>query len=129
MAIWSAQGGHILLDDAEIPVAETRINGMARLTDATTSAGVQRATVLREGQGSFSLPWDDTTDPKSILELREGSEAVAYGLRLGNSGFAISDMPIIVESVEYVVNSVNDVVRVNVNFFVQGAVPDPVSIG
>jgi hypothetical protein len=127
MTEWSAQGGHCLIGGVQVPIAETRLVGMARLADATTSAGVKRKTVLREGQGSFSAPWDSDRDPTDI-GIRDGAEAVLYGLLLGASGFEITGMVIIIENVERVQNPTNDVCRVTVNFYVQGFVPDPVPV-
>lgn len=124
---WSAQGGHVVCNGTQIPIAETRLVGMARLADATTSAGVKRKTVLREGQGSFSMPWDSDRDPTDV-GVRDGAEAVLYELLLGDSGQMIPQMTIIIENIERIQNATNDVCRVNVNFYVQGAVPDPIPV-
>jgi hypothetical protein len=126
---WGGTGGHWKLGAAVvIPVGEWRIRRRARLADATvsTSTGETRASVMRGGQGSAQLIWDSDATPES-LGLREGAQVNDARFLFGGSPWMLQ-VAIIIEDVEYVsvANMNADLIRANVTFYVQGAVPDPV---
>jgi hypothetical protein len=129
--VWSGQGGHAIPSvpaGVAFPVAEWRLQRRARLADATTSAsgGEVRALVLRGGSFTINVPWNSNLTPEAAGFV-EGAELADLGLMLGDSGFMYA-FPAIMENIEYVCNAANDIIRLTISGYSQGAIGAPVPV-
>lgn len=126
------QGGHAIptgvANAAAFPVAEWRGQKYAKLAEDTTSAsgGEHRTSVLRGGSFTINVPWNAAAgqQPESV-GFREGN-SMQLGLIIGAGGLWYT-FPAIMERIEVIVNGKDDVVRLTVSGFCQGAWPDPVA--
>lgn len=129
----SGQGGHVIptgvANAQSYPVTEWRLRKTARLAEAITSAsgGEQRVNVLRGGQIQFNVPWNATAgQTPETRGFTEGSTG-QVGLILGN-GVLWYVFLYIIESVEIISNTTNDVIRLTISGYVQGTVPNPTTV-
>ncbi len=129
----TGQGGHVIIggvaNSPAFPVAEWRGQKYAKLADSTTSAsgGEQRTTVLRGGSFTFNVPWNSTLNQQpEALGFREGGSVAAVGFILGG-GLMWYTFPAIMEKIEIICNATNDIVRLTISGYCQGAWPDPVA--
>jgi len=125
----SGQGGHAVpTTGVGFPVAEWSVDKRARLADSTTSAsgGERRNKVLRGGTFRVNVPWNSTLTPEAC-GFREGDELESLSLYLGDS-LLMYQFPAIMEQISVVVNSSNDIIRLTISGYSQGAIPDPVPV-
>jgi hypothetical protein len=121
----SGQGGHIIpggvANAVAYPVAEWRLRKTARLAEDITSAtgGEHRVSILRGGQFTVNVP----------LNLTPGQSPEDRGFREGATGQVGM---IVGGGVKWYVflyiieNATNDVIRLTITGYAQGAIPDPV---
>ena len=124
------QGGHAIptgvANATAFPVTEWEGEKYAKLADDTTSAsgGEHRTSVLRGGRFTINVPWNSANNqqPESV-GFTEGS-SLQLGLIIG-AGSLWYTFPAIMERIRVVVNAKDDVVRLTISGYCQGAWPDP----
>jgi hypothetical protein len=122
---WSGQGGSINNGTVDVQVAEWELSRTMRLADVTvTNSGhVVRSPVVEDGTYRFNVPYNSTQTLESV-NFSPG-DMLTGTFKLGNSGKTIS-APLIVETLQYVLNAGNDVVRCVSSGNVNGPVVEPV---
>lgn len=129
----SGQGGHAIptgvANATSYPVAEWRLRKTARLAESTTSAsgGEERVNVLRGGQVTLNVPWNATNGQQpETVGFQEGA-SLQLGLILGG-GSLWYVFTCIVETLEIICNSTNDIVRLTISGYAQGKIAAPVAV-
>lgn len=124
----SGQSGYITVTGTRLDITDWQHTLTARLAEKTNSGSgghAQFHKVLEEGQGSCNIPWDSENIPDVDITLDTGDEFTFRGY-LGDSG-KFYQYPAIVESTQVTVNTQNDIIRMTVNYRVNGAVTKPVT--
>lgn len=124
MSVWSGQGGALTADAATVQVTEWELSQTMRLADVTvTNSGhVVRSPVVPDGTWRANVPFNDTQTLESV-NLKPGA-SVAGSFKLGNSAKTIS-ATLITETLQYVLNAGNDVIRCVVSGYVNSLVTGP----
>jgi len=128
MPFHSGVGGKVEIGSTVIPITDWQFTKTARLAEVTNSGSggiAEWKKVLVEAAGSFNAPWDSDQLPDVDVTLDAG-DTVTLDLFCGDSTkFYV--VPSIIESVQVVTNTQNDVVRYTVNFRSNGTITDPIT--
>lgn len=130
----TSQGGHVVptgvANATAYPCAEWRIQRNAKLADSTVSSsgGENRVSVLRGGTVQVNVPWNNTNGqtPENVGFL-EGSQMLCGFIIGGSSPSLWYTFNIIIERIEVICNAANDIVRLTISGYAQGAIPLPTS--
>lgn len=98
--------------DKDIPVGKWKMKNMTVLTNTTNSGSAGRkgrTPTVKDSEGSFEGPWDDTINAESS-GFSDGAR-VNLELNLGDSGHKWTVTGALIESIEYENDEDEDVTR------------------
>ena len=124
----SGVGGKATVGGVDIGVVSWELTLTARIAETTHSGSAGIATwqkVLEEGRGTFDAPWDSTQVPDTDIALGPGDTGTMT-LFCGDSAKFFS-FSFIIEELQTMNNSQNDVTRYRVGFRTNSAITHPIT--
>lgn len=121
MAFVRGNGGEVFVGTApgtSVPVGKWSLNkkaALANTTNSTTGGRKHRTATVRDDEFTLECPWDDTVNPEAN-NFGEG-DTIRVVLEMGDSAKKWTCAACIVESVEYVDDEDEDVMRTVVKGF------------
>lgn len=114
---------------ADINITDWSLSLTSRLAETTHSGSGGYAAwqhVLAEGNGTFNAPWDSEQVPDTDIGIGPGDTISDLRLFCGDSTKFFS-FAAVVESLQTVVNTQNDIVRYTISFRTTGAITHPIT--
>lgn len=112
---------------ADINITNWEFTKTSRLAETTHSGSGGNANwqhTVKEARGFFEFPWDSTQIPDTTIAIDAGDSITDLRLFAGDSTKFYS-FPAIVEELQVMVNTTNDVVRARCAFRANGVITDP----
>lgn len=131
LSLWlthSGQGGKFNNGSTDIDITDWELTRTARVAEITVSSSghVIRKFVVEDGTWRFNMPLDSTELLDTDVNMAPGDENTGADFFVGDSTKFYS-FTVLVETLQIINNSTNDVVRAVCSGFINSTVTEPIT--